>query len=136
MSMIILFVFILLISERSVQKLLALPDNIRVFVGHDYAPPGRDLAWESTIAAEKESNKHIHAGNLTSQMYKRSLNFFRNYQGRVCRYAHYPRQAAWIAQTDACSCSVEYSCWCPSIGREQVCCVRQDPTESVLTMLQ
>jgi len=39
---------------RSMQKLLALPDETRVFVCHDYLPEGRDdYAWETTIGAEK-----------------------------------------------------------------------------------
>jgi glyoxylase-like metal-dependent hydrolase (beta-lactamase superfamily II) len=44
---------------RSIQKLLALPDETRVFVCHDYKPEGRDsYVWETTIAAERE-NVHI-----------------------------------------------------------------------------
>ena len=39
---------------RSINKLLALPDETRVFVCHDYLPEGRDdYAWETTIGAEK-----------------------------------------------------------------------------------
>jgi len=41
---------------RSIEKLLALPDETRVFVCHDYLPEGRgDYAWETTIGAEKEN---------------------------------------------------------------------------------
>lgn len=40
-------------------KLYALPDSTRVFVGHDYMPDGRPLAWESTIADEKANNIQI-----------------------------------------------------------------------------
>jgi len=44
---------------RSIQKLLALPGETRVFVCHDYKPEGRDsYVWETTIAAERE-NVHI-----------------------------------------------------------------------------
>ncbi|HET7717017.1 MAG TPA: MBL fold metallo-hydrolase [Bauldia sp.] len=44
---------------RSIQKLLALPGETRVFVCHDYKPESRDhYAWETTIAAERE-NLHI-----------------------------------------------------------------------------
>lgn len=44
---------------RSIQKLLALPDETRVFLCHDYKAPGRDaFAWESTIGAER-SNVHL-----------------------------------------------------------------------------
>lgn len=40
-------------------KLYALPDDTRVFVGHDYMPDGRALAWESTIGEQKASNIQI-----------------------------------------------------------------------------
>jgi glyoxylase-like metal-dependent hydrolase (beta-lactamase superfamily II) len=44
---------------RSIQRLLALPPETRLFVCHDYKPPGRDeFAWETTVAAERE-NIHI-----------------------------------------------------------------------------
>ncbi|MEM8824821.1 MAG: MBL fold metallo-hydrolase [Pseudomonadota bacterium] len=46
----------------SMQKILALPDETRIFVGHDYKAPGRDdFAWETTVAAEKR-NKHLTEG--------------------------------------------------------------------------
>ncbi len=40
----------------SIQKLYALPDDTRVFVGHDYQPGGRDLAFETTIGQSKREN--------------------------------------------------------------------------------
>lgn len=43
-------------------RLYALPDDTRVFVGHDYQPGGRPLAYESTIAAEKRENVQLPAG--------------------------------------------------------------------------
>jgi glyoxylase-like metal-dependent hydrolase (beta-lactamase superfamily II) len=46
----------------SAKKLVALPDETRVFVGHDYGPGGRAIAWETTIGAEKQSNIHIGDG--------------------------------------------------------------------------
>jgi len=48
---------------NSIQKILALPDETRIFVGHDYKAPGRaDYAWESTVAEQKSRNVHIGAG--------------------------------------------------------------------------
>jgi glyoxylase-like metal-dependent hydrolase (beta-lactamase superfamily II) len=48
--------------HRSVtQRLYALPDATRVFVGHDYMPGGRPLAYESTIRAEKAGNVQLPA---------------------------------------------------------------------------
>lgn len=38
------------------EKIYSLPDDLRVFVGHDYLPNGRALAFESTIAEEKKKN--------------------------------------------------------------------------------
>lgn len=51
------------IMYDSVQKILALPDDTRIFVGHDYKAPGRDdYAWETTVGAQKALNIHIGAG--------------------------------------------------------------------------
>ncbi len=47
---------------QSIQKLLALPDETRLFMCHDYKAPGRDeYAWETTVAAEKQ-NVHLKDG--------------------------------------------------------------------------
>jgi glyoxylase-like metal-dependent hydrolase (beta-lactamase superfamily II) len=47
----------------SVQKILALPEETRIFVGHDYKAPGREeFAWETTVGAQKARNVHIGAG--------------------------------------------------------------------------
>jgi len=43
------------------ERLYALPDETRVFVGHDYQPDGREVRWESTIAREKAKNVHLRA---------------------------------------------------------------------------
>ena len=48
---------------RSIRKLLSLPPETRIFVGHDYLPPGRtDYRWETTVAAERAANVHVHEG--------------------------------------------------------------------------
>ena len=44
---------------RSIQALLALPDDTRVFTGHDYQPGGRPAAWESTVGEQKARNTHL-----------------------------------------------------------------------------
>ena len=47
----------------SVQRILALPDDTRIFVGHDYKAPGRaHYAWESTVGEQKARNVHVGAG--------------------------------------------------------------------------
>jgi glyoxylase-like metal-dependent hydrolase (beta-lactamase superfamily II) len=48
---------------RSVQRILELRPDTRLFTCHDYKAPGRDCyAWESTVAHQKASNVHIHDG--------------------------------------------------------------------------
>ncbi|MBN8935825.1 MAG: MBL fold metallo-hydrolase [Rhizobiales bacterium] len=44
---------------RSIQRILALPDDTRLFTGHDYCPGGRKPAWESTVALQKAQNIHL-----------------------------------------------------------------------------
>jgi glyoxylase-like metal-dependent hydrolase (beta-lactamase superfamily II) len=48
---------------RSIRKIMALPAETRVFVGHDYLPAGRsDFAWETTVARQRAANVHVHDG--------------------------------------------------------------------------
>ena len=46
----------------SIQRILALPPETRVFAGHDYGPGGRAYAWESTVGAQRAENVHVHDG--------------------------------------------------------------------------
>jgi glyoxylase-like metal-dependent hydrolase (beta-lactamase superfamily II) len=51
------------ILYRSIRRLMALPDETRVFLCHDYKAPGReDFAWETTIGAERTGNVHAREG--------------------------------------------------------------------------
>jgi len=43
------------------QRIYGLPDETRIFVGHDYQPGGRELAFETSVGASKQSNKQIKA---------------------------------------------------------------------------
>lgn len=43
----------------SIQSILALPPETRLFTGHDYQPGGRKPLWESSIAEQKSGNAHI-----------------------------------------------------------------------------
>lgn len=46
---------------HSIRKILALPADTRIFVGHDYLPASRtDYRWETTVAAQREGNIHVH----------------------------------------------------------------------------
>ncbi len=47
---------------RSVRKLLSLPPETRLFMCHDYPPPGREPVWETTVAQQRASNIHVHDG--------------------------------------------------------------------------
>lgn len=44
---------------RSIQAILALPDDTRLFVGHDYCPQGRAAEWEASVAEHKARNIHL-----------------------------------------------------------------------------
>ena len=46
----------------SIQKVLALPAEMRLFMCHDYGPNGRDIQWETTVGAEKAHNIHVGGG--------------------------------------------------------------------------
>ncbi len=47
---------------RSIQNILALPQDYRIFVCHDYGPNGRPFACETTVGAEKQHNIHVRDG--------------------------------------------------------------------------
>jgi glyoxylase-like metal-dependent hydrolase (beta-lactamase superfamily II) len=48
---------------RSIRKILALPPETRIFVGHDYLPEGRTKpAWETTVAEQRATNIHVRDG--------------------------------------------------------------------------
>jgi glyoxylase-like metal-dependent hydrolase (beta-lactamase superfamily II) len=48
---------------RSIQRLLALPPQTRLFMCHDYKAPGRDqYAWETTVAEQRTQNAHVKEG--------------------------------------------------------------------------
>lgn len=47
---------------RSVRKLLALPPQTRLFMCHDYPPASREPVWETTVAAQRAGNIHVHDG--------------------------------------------------------------------------
>lgn len=47
---------------RSIRRLLAFPDQTRLFMCHDYLPGGRDMQYVTTVAEQRGSNIHIHHG--------------------------------------------------------------------------
>ncbi len=56
---------------RSIQKVLSLPPETRLFLCHDYKAPGRDeYAWETTVAEERQRNIHVHEGIAEAEFVK------------------------------------------------------------------
>ncbi len=47
---------------RSIRKILSLPDETRLFMCHDYQPDGREIEYQTTVAAERQHNIHVHEG--------------------------------------------------------------------------
>jgi len=47
---------------RSIQRVLALPPQTRLFMCHDYGPNGRDIRWETTVAEQRAHNIHARDG--------------------------------------------------------------------------
>jgi glyoxylase-like metal-dependent hydrolase (beta-lactamase superfamily II) len=47
---------------RSIEKILALPPETRLFVCHDYGPGGRAIAWQTTVAEQRARNIHVREG--------------------------------------------------------------------------
>lgn len=48
---------------RSIQKVLALPSETRLFLCHDYKAPDRDeYQYETSVADQREHNVHVHEG--------------------------------------------------------------------------
>jgi hypothetical protein len=57
-------------STDSIQKVLALPDDMRLFMCHDYGPNGRDIQWETTVGEEKAHNIHVGQGKTKEEFVK------------------------------------------------------------------
>jgi glyoxylase-like metal-dependent hydrolase (beta-lactamase superfamily II) len=54
----------------SIQKVLSLPDDMRLFMCHDYGPNGRDIQWETTVGEEKAHNIHVGGGKSREDFIK------------------------------------------------------------------
>lgn len=54
----------------SIQRVLALPDDMRLYMCHDYGPNGRDIAWETTVGEEKAHNIHVGGGKTKEEFVK------------------------------------------------------------------
>lgn len=54
----------------SIQKVLSLPDEMRLFMCHDYGPGGRAIQWETTVAVQKADNIHVGGGKSRADFIK------------------------------------------------------------------
>lgn len=54
----------------SIQKVLSLPDEMRLFMCHDYGPNGRAIEWETTVAEQKANNIHVGGGKTREDFIK------------------------------------------------------------------
>jgi glyoxylase-like metal-dependent hydrolase (beta-lactamase superfamily II) len=56
---------------ESIQKVLRLPDDTRLFLCHDYKAPGRDqFAWETTVAEQRAGNVHVGGARTKEEFVK------------------------------------------------------------------
>ena len=53
---------------RSVQKILALPPETRLYLCHDYGPNGREVDYQTTVAEQRQHNIHVNK-NIDEQQY-------------------------------------------------------------------
>lgn len=51
----------------SIQRILALPDETRLFMCHDYGPGGREISWETTVRDERDENIHVGNGKTKAE---------------------------------------------------------------------
>ena len=54
----------------SIMKVMALPDEMRLFMCHDYGPNGRDIKWETTVGEERAHNIHVGGTNTKEDFIK------------------------------------------------------------------
>jgi glyoxylase-like metal-dependent hydrolase (beta-lactamase superfamily II) len=54
----------------SIQRVLTLPDDMSLFMCHDYGPNGRDIKWETTDGEEREHNIHVGKGATKEEFVK------------------------------------------------------------------
>ncbi len=56
---------------NSIQKILSLPQETRLFLCHDYKAPGReDFCWQSTVAEQRADNIHVGGGKTEEEFVK------------------------------------------------------------------
>jgi glyoxylase-like metal-dependent hydrolase (beta-lactamase superfamily II) len=79
---------------QSIQKILDLPEDTRLFMCHDYGPNGRDYRFLTTVAEEKHSNIHVKVGNCEES--------FTTMRADLDAYLSAPRLMVPSLQTNIC----------------------------------
>ncbi|WP_120498330.1 MBL fold metallo-hydrolase [Kiloniella sp. EL199] len=54
----------------SIERILSLDENTKLYTCHDYAPNGRQIAWESTVKEQRDNNLHAHKGVTREEFIK------------------------------------------------------------------
>ena len=54
----------------SIQRILALPEETRLFICHDYGPGGRAISWETTVGEQRAENIHVGGGKSRDEFIK------------------------------------------------------------------
>ena len=54
----------------SIQKVLSLPEEVRLLMYHDYGPGGREIARETTVAQQRADNIHVDSGKTREDFVK------------------------------------------------------------------
>lgn len=52
---------------QSVQRILSMPDDTALYMCHDYPPASREASWQTTVAAQRASNIHLHDGTTEAE---------------------------------------------------------------------
>ena len=56
---------------KSIQKILSLPEETKLYLCHDYKAPGRDeFCWETTVSEQRKENIHVGSGKTEREFVK------------------------------------------------------------------
>jgi glyoxylase-like metal-dependent hydrolase (beta-lactamase superfamily II) len=78
---------------RSMRRILDLPPQTRIYVCHDYPPPGREPRWETTVARQRAHNIHVRDG-VNEEEFVRMRRARRGARGPRAHLAVHPGQRA------------------------------------------
>lgn len=52
---------------QSIQKILALPEQLKLYICHDYPPQGRSYEYQTTVAQQRQNNIHVKQGTSEAE---------------------------------------------------------------------